>query len=153
MHFLKHRRLARVLIISSLIFIGAFITGYGAIAMGGILWFTRNTDLILPFAITAGVFIFLCLLQIWFSSQCRCQLCQSPLLKSLKCSKSIKASRLFGSYRLKVATSTIFTGKFRCPYCGEQFDIWKKYKVTEAPVSQQSKKARKAGSALPTRKN
>jgi cytochrome bd-type quinol oxidase subunit 1 len=59
------------------------------------------------------------LLQWVTAARARCPLCLGNPLSHRSCSKNAKAHKLFGSYRLFVAVSVIFTGKFRCPYCGE----------------------------------
>jgi len=48
-----------------------------------------------------------------------CPLCITPVLVSKHCARHRNARTLFGSYRLRVAVSVLFTGTFRCPYCGE----------------------------------
>ena len=53
------------------------------------------------------------------AAHARCPLCIGNPLSHRGCSKNARALKLFGSYRLTVAISVIFTGKFRCPYCGE----------------------------------
>ena len=53
------------------------------------------------------------------AARARCPLCIGNPLSHRSCSKNGRAHKLFGSYRLTVAVSVIFTGKFRCPYCGE----------------------------------
>jgi hypothetical protein len=58
-------------------------------------------------------------LQWGVASRARCPLCIGNPLAHSGCSINAKAHKLFGSYRLIVATSVIFTNKFRCPYCGE----------------------------------
>jgi hypothetical protein len=53
------------------------------------------------------------------AARCRCPLCLGPPLARKDCVKHRGATRLFGSYRLRVAHSIIWQGCFRCPYCGE----------------------------------
>jgi hypothetical protein len=53
------------------------------------------------------------------AARTHCPLCITPVLASKNCSRHRSARRLLGSYRLRVATSVLFTGTFRCPYCGE----------------------------------
>jgi predicted RNA-binding Zn-ribbon protein involved in translation (DUF1610 family) len=48
-----------------------------------------------------------------------CPLCHTPVMSSKRCSRSRKARKFLGSYKLQVALAVIFTGRFRCPYCGE----------------------------------
>lgn len=52
----------------------------------------------------------------------RCSLCMTPIWSGKKCQKHKNVKPALGvSYRLGLATSIIFTGKYRCPYCGEPF--------------------------------
>ena len=53
------------------------------------------------------------------ASRAGCPLCRTPVLAAIGCMKHRKARRLLGSYQLRVALATMFTGKFRCPYCNE----------------------------------
>jgi len=56
----------------------------------------------------------------------RCSLCMTPIWSGRKCQKHKNVKPALGiSYRLGVATSVIFTGKYRCPYCGEPFSAKK----------------------------
>jgi len=67
--------------------------------------------------IAAGV---ICLIVQWITSaRARCPLCLTPSMAKKNCSKNRNAQRLLGSYRLKVASSIILNGHFRCPYCNE----------------------------------
>ena len=49
----------------------------------------------------------------------RCPLCIGLPLAISGSVKSRRASRLLGSYRLRVAHAILMKGSFRCPYCGE----------------------------------
>lgn len=53
------------------------------------------------------------------SLRAKCPLCMVPSLSHCGCSKNRNARKLFGSYRLRVATTILFRNYFRCPYCGE----------------------------------
>ena len=53
------------------------------------------------------------------ASRVRCPLCFMPPLLDRGCAKNRKATRLFFSYRLRVAVAVLFLGYFRCQYCGE----------------------------------
>lgn len=60
----------------------------------------------------------------WFlSSRARCPLCMVPPLHPKSCQKHRRAKRLFGSHRLRVATTVLFRDFFQCPYCGEATKI------------------------------
>ncbi|MFT3990631.1 MAG: hypothetical protein QM680_04395 [Luteolibacter sp.] len=54
------------------------------------------------------------------SNRAKCPLCLMPSISHKSCSRHRSAKRLFGSFRLQVATSILFQNSFRCPYCGEQ---------------------------------
>lgn len=57
------------------------------------------------------------------SSGMRCPLCMVPLWGNQKCQRNSKAKPALGiSYRLGVASSIVFRGHYRCPYCGEPFN-------------------------------
>jgi len=60
------------------------------------------------------------LFYILWASRARCPLCLNPSLVTRKCAKHRAARTLAGSYRLYVALPVLFTGRFTCPYCGEQ---------------------------------
>lgn len=49
----------------------------------------------------------------------RCPLCLNPPLVPRRCQKHRTAQTFAGSYRLRVALSVFFRGRFTCPYCGE----------------------------------
>ncbi len=53
------------------------------------------------------------------ASGASCPLCRTPVLAPKLCTKHRHARSLFGSHRLRVATSILFTNHFRCPYCNE----------------------------------
>jgi hypothetical protein len=71
--------------------------------------------------VAAGVLLYIV---VWIvSARARCPLCMTPPLHPKRCQKNHRAGRLFGSYRLKVATSVIFLNHFQCPYCGEESKV------------------------------
>lgn len=52
----------------------------------------------------------------------KCPLCMNPVWGSRKCQKHPKVKPALGvSYRLGIACSVAFKGRYRCPYCGEPF--------------------------------
>lgn len=59
------------------------------------------------------------ILQWLISNRANCPLCMAPVLADKNCMKHRSVSSLLGSYRLQVAAALIFTGRFRCQYCGE----------------------------------
>ncbi len=66
-----------------------------------------------------GLVLGLLIFQWVIAARCRCPLCLGPPLARKACVKHRTATRLFGSYRLRVAHSIMWKGYFRCPYCGE----------------------------------
>lgn len=66
-----------------------------------------------------GVALGLLIVQWVLAAKCRCPLCLGTPLARKACVKHRTALRLFGSYRLRVAHSIMWTGCFRCPFCGE----------------------------------
>lgn len=106
-------RLSAWLFILAILLIAAGI-GYVAYAVSTSL---GQHIVIASSVIAAGVF---CLIFQWFTAaRARCPLCLTPSMAKKNCSKNRNARRLLGSYRLKVATSIIMNGHFRCPYCNE----------------------------------
>lgn len=74
----------------------------------------------------------ICYVMEWLiSSRARCPLCMIPPLHPKSCQKNKRARRLFGSYRLHVATHVLFFDYFQCPYCGEATKI----SLRERPVA------------------
>lgn len=65
----------------------------------------------------------LVVLQWLIAARVRCPLCLAPPLLHKGCSKNRKARTLFFSYRLRVATTGLFLGFFRCQYCGEPTEL------------------------------
>lgn len=61
----------------------------------------------------------LVMMQWWYAAATRCPLCHAPVMASNGCSRNRKARKFLGSYRLQVALAVLFSGRFRCPYCGE----------------------------------
>jgi hypothetical protein len=57
------------------------------------------------------------------SARARCPLCTISPLHPKGCQKNRRVKRLFGSYRLLVATNVLFRDFFQCPYCGEATKI------------------------------
>ena len=54
-----------------------------------------------------------------FASNAHCPLCRGPVLSGSGAQRNRNAKRTFGSHRLRVARSIIFTNSFICPYCNE----------------------------------
>ncbi|YCM45693.1 hypothetical protein V2O64_06640 [Verrucomicrobiaceae bacterium 227] len=152
MHYIKYRSFARTMLLSSFVLISAFLAGLTTIVLVIILWQTGNEELMIPTAVSGGTFLVLALFQAILSGKTACQLCKTYILREINCSKNVKSRPLLGSYRLRVAITTIFKGSYRCPYCGEEFNIWAKPKMTQ-PAQGSTARTRKAGKSLPTRKH
>jgi len=89
----------------------------GGILIHSILTNDRDRTLIGLAAI--AVTILTILLQWLFAARTNCPLCLTPVLANKHCSKHPKAKSLFGSHRLRVATSILLKNRLRCPYCNE----------------------------------
>lgn len=75
-----------------------------------------------------------------FSSSAHCPLCRGPILGGSGAQRNRNARRSFGSHRLRVARTIIFTNSFTCPYCNEPT----KCVVKERPKGGQVVKRRSA---------
>ena len=132
MHHLRHRGMARALKLGSLSYGIAFTA---ALSFLGTLAYTllQKDERAVPLlAIFAGVAIVFGISSMFFGSRARCQLCQTTLVLPHKCTKHQNARKLLGSYRLRMTASIIFSDRFKCPYCGENFSTT----VSEKPQSQ-----------------
>ncbi len=99
------------------------ITSLGAVAYSA--YYHNETWL---YASLGGVAVWLISLVAFYikGATIRCSLCMTPIWSSRKCQKHKNVKPALGiSYRLGVATAVIFTGKYRCPYCGEPFSAKK----------------------------
>ena len=54
-----------------------------------------------------------------FAASAHCPLCRSPVLGGSRAQRNRRAGRLFGSHRLRVASTIIVKNTFVCPYCHE----------------------------------
>jgi hypothetical protein len=152
MHSFKFRELARDFRVSSYLFIASAITALITLLCSALFFFTSQQIFILTAASSGGLFIFLWLGFWGRSNRSRCQLCNTPVFKRLRCNKSSQARPLFGSYRLRVSTTIIQKAEYRCPYCGEHFSI----QVPKESPSQTSlpigPRTRRAGRSLPKKR-
>ena len=92
------------------------------VAAGVILWGLIMTDSKLVLAglvlvVLVGMVVFL---QWIVGARTNCPLCITPVMASKGCTRHRNARPFLGSYRLRVALQVLFTGGFRCPYCGER---------------------------------
>ena len=91
-----------------------FVIGF---ALGGLLLGEHRWFLLAGVAMAVGLFC--ALMNFLLGMRLKCPLCMMPPLLNRHCSKHRNASKMFGSYKLRVACSIIFKRSFRCPYCGE----------------------------------
>ena len=54
-----------------------------------------------------------------FSASAHCPLCRAPVIGGSGAQRNRHSRRLFGSYRLRVASGIIVRNRFVCPYCNE----------------------------------
>ena len=119
MHRLQSRSaIARFRLAAYLLVLGRTLL-IGAICFMAFSVFVGHREHLVLASILMGVAITLIIIQWAASSRARCPLCLTPSLANKACAKNRNARSLFGSYRLRVATSIIFNNHFRCPYCNE----------------------------------
>ena len=110
-------RLAALLLLGKWLLIAAF---------GGLLAYAMwvvNLNLARLAIALLGLAMLIALAQWYIASRARCPLCIGFPLAHNACVTHRDTRRLFGSYRLSVAMSVVFLGRFRCPYCGESTAI------------------------------
>ena len=110
--------LIRFRVSAYLFILGAIVTlGSVGFLIYGVSVGHRNFIVLASSLVGVGIFLFI--FQWMIASRARCPLCLTPSLSAKGCSKHRNAKSLFGSHRLRVATSIMFTNSFRCPYCNE----------------------------------
>ena len=87
-----------------------------------------------------GMTLLLFILYRFYASSAYCPLCRGPVIGGSGAQRNRNAKRTFGSHRLRVAGSIIFTNSFTCPYCNEST----KCVVKERPKRGQVVKRRSA---------
>jgi DNA-directed RNA polymerase subunit RPC12/RpoP len=120
MHRLRSKAiLRRFRLTSCLVVINALglIPAFGFLSYGVLKHYVQW--IALGGAILGGVLL-LMIFNMIMTSRLRCPLCMVPPLQNRGCSKHRDVQRIFGSHRLKVATSILGSGYFTCPYCGEK---------------------------------
>ena len=123
MHHIQKKFRARSYRRASYLFIAASLSLLTTVGFVAYAFFYSSQDNFMIISILIGATAFFWVLSMIASGNCRCQLCQTSNMRSLKCSRHKNAKRLLGSYRLRVSTSIFFTNSFRCPYCGEAFSL------------------------------
>lgn len=91
----------------------------GTLVVVGMAVMQRHPGLLMIAGSVAGACLLVFLLQWSMAQRARCPLCMVPPMVRKPCSKNRAARKLFGSYRLRVATGILIRGSFRCPYCNE----------------------------------
>jgi len=81
--------------------------------------FTVEYDWMLRSLFATSAAGIVCLTWLWLAHRARCPLCIARPLFPNSCSLHRRAPVWLGSYRLPVAASVVFRGRFRCPFCGE----------------------------------
>lgn len=119
MHRLPSRSALVRFRLSAWFFILGLLVIPAGIAYLGWAAFSHDQKHILFSSGVIGVGVVFVILQWISASRARCPLCLTPSMAKKNCSKNRNARRLLGSYRLRVASSIILKGSFRCPYCNE----------------------------------
>lgn len=119
MHKLPSSDILRRFRVASLLILVMFVTLPAAVgfALAGILLEERRWFVFA--GVSVGIVLFCLAVNFVLSARLRCPLCMVPPMQNRGCSKHRTATRMLGSYRLKVAHSIMFKDSFRCPYCGE----------------------------------
>ena len=119
MHRFRSSKALFRLRLGSFLFILLFVSL--AFLIPAVVWgtFLQHSSDLHYASIALGVAVISGLGYMMFGSGVRCPLCHGPLIGKSGASRSQKAARLLGSYRLAVASRVILLGRFRCPYCGE----------------------------------
>jgi len=141
---------------ASFVFIAAYLSLLATLGFVAYTFYKSSQNDLMIISILIGVSAFFWMLSMIASGNCRCQLCQTANMRSLKCSRHKKAKRLLGSYRLRVSTSIVFMNSFRCPYCGEAFSLSPKPQKPEPALEPKSQNPKAAPSRrahnIPTRR-
>ena len=123
MHYIKQPSLAGAIWRSSFVY---FITHLSCFAVAGFAVYgivERTLESTIAFGIAVGISLSLWILNWFMADRCNCQLCQANLMRRLGCGTHPAAKRLFWSFRFRIACSVLATRTFRCPYCGEGFNL------------------------------
>lgn len=107
-------RLASILVVITFLLFSVFL---GYMAYG--VW-QRDLEWIIVSGWIFAVGLLVLLLNLIISSRLNCPLCLVQPLLNRGCSKHRNVKRIFGSHKLKVASSILISGHFACPYCGEK---------------------------------
>lgn len=119
MHRLSSHYVLRRFVITSLFFVLVFVSM--PFAVGFFLYglYAHDAAWVQYAGIALVSSLLFKVLSVLMAGRVKCPLCMAAPLTNLGCVKHSSAQTLFGSHKLAVATSVLFEGKFRCPYCGE----------------------------------
>ena len=154
MHHIQKSFRARSYRRASFLFILAYLSIIATVAFTVYTFFKGSDNNLMILGALMGASLFFSVISMLASSSCRCQLCQTSNMRSLRCSRNRKAKKLAGSYRLRVSTSILFTGSFRCPYCGEGFSLSPRpiKNIEQAPPTRRATRTRPTQN-MPIRRN
>ena len=119
MHRLPNQYLVTRFRFAAWLFLGNWLLVVVAMALLGYsLWVVDPHLSHLAIALL-GLAVLVTVAQWLIAAHARCPLCIGRPLAHKSCAIHRNTRRLLGSYRLRVAMSVAFLGRFRCPYCGE----------------------------------
>lgn len=78
-----------------------------------------STEMMYQVLYGMGICVALLLVYLISAAHSKCPLCRSGPMSSKRCARHRTATKMLGSYRLKVVMGVLFLNRFRCPYCGE----------------------------------
>lgn len=153
MHYIKQPSLSGNILRSSLLFSIAFLSIFAVVGLGVYAFNERTSEGMIALGIGVGVCLFLWILNWFMAERSTCQLCQANLMRSLACTTHPEAKRALGSFRFRVSCSVLATRTFKCPYCGEDFNL----RIPDLPappqqtVTRRSVSVRRSGN-IPSKK-
>lgn len=119
MHSFRSSRHLIQLRLAAFCLIALTVVAIGALATGAYALIHVDPEFLKICFSCVCVVVALALLYRIMAGSASCPLCRNQPLISKHCQKHRKAKQLFGSYRYRVAAAVLFSGRFRCPYCGE----------------------------------
>lgn len=124
MHYIKRKHLIRSLRLSGFFSILVFLSLALLVpAFGFVIVSEASSQSLILLGSAIGLILILQIIHSIIAQSARCQLCKAPVTAKLHCSRSPKARKLLGSYRLRVSLGIVFRGRFSCTYCGESFQF------------------------------
>ena len=119
MHRLNSRSTLRRIRLAVWVLLIRQLLTIASISLVVVATFHRDYPLALAAVSIGGLVIFLTILGRIMAQRTKCPLCMVPVLGASSCAKHRKAQKLLGSYRLRVAMTSLFLCYFACPYCQE----------------------------------